>query len=150
MCHFLIVNLYNSFFKRTVNMWCTSNKLFSSILEGKNFLLSDVVLDALSFLPFKYAACLSAVLQFAPRNALCFTSPFTFPELYIKLSIVSHGRTNLLQKLLYGHWFNGYKLVIVSLHWLLFQVINKLLLLSQMYIARMVFCNWSWDKMVGY
>lgn len=86
-------------------MWCTSNKLFISILEGKNFLLADVVLDipCLSFLPFKYAACLSAGLHFVPRNALCFTLPFMFPELYMKLSTVSHGRTNLLQKLLYGH-----------------------------------------------
>lgn len=86
-------------------MWCTSNKLFISILEGKNFLLADVVLDTpcLSFLPFRYAACLSAGLHFAPRNALCFTLPFMFPELYIKLRTISHGRTNLLQKLLYGH-----------------------------------------------
>lgn len=58
-------------------------KLFSSILEGKNFLLAEVGLGIACFelLAFEICSCLFVVMQFASRNVLCFIFPFMFPGL---------------------------------------------------------------------
>lgn len=74
----------------------TSKKLFSSMLEGKKLLLAEVVLDIPCFeLPAFQIHSLFAVVQFAPRNAFCFTS-FIFPKLYFKLSnVLMEGQTYL-------------------------------------------------------
>lgn len=58
-------------------------KLFISILEGKNFLLAEVVLGLACFelLAFEICSCLFAVMQFASRNVLYCTFLFRFPGL---------------------------------------------------------------------
>lgn len=63
-------------------MWFTS-KNYLSLLEGKNFLLAEVVLGIACFelLAFEICSCLFAVMQFASRNILFFTLLFKFPGL---------------------------------------------------------------------
>lgn len=82
-------------------MWFTSKKLFSSILEGKNFLLAEVVLGIACFelLAFEICSCLFAVMQLLPEMSCTLLSYSCFQGCNLKLSIISDGRTNLPKEL---------------------------------------------------
>lgn len=87
-------------------MWCNSKKLFRFVLEGKNLLLAEVVLDTPCFELTAFQVCSLFICRHAICSQKClvlYFSTHVSRAVSIKLSTVSYGRTDLLPKLVYSH-----------------------------------------------